>query len=233
MGRRVFLLTRPRWVPILRGEFVQERTRGAPLVLQPEEGDMKQLAEAWSGWMFGPMLSYNTMMAGFLDWQRENAEAFGRLLSSLYAIDLNGHGAVGGKPRHSDLYVGKTLSQTKTMTDSATLCFGFLSGDFNPLHFNEALAKRTRFEGRIAHGFHTASMFSGVLAELCPWCVYLRQEMEFTAPVRPGDRITAVGVVEDIDEKGVLTVGLLCRNERDQVVVRGKAILKKLKEVYQ
>ncbi|MEK6569125.1 MAG: enoyl-CoA hydratase, partial [candidate division NC10 bacterium] len=69
-------------------------------------------------------------------------------------------------------------------------------------------------------------------AELCPWCVYLRQEMEFTAPVRASDRITATGVIEELDERGVLTVGLRCTNQRDEVVVRGKAILKKLKEVY-
>ena len=194
---------------------------------------MKEITEAWSSWMFGPMLYCETMMAGMLDWQRESADAIGRLLSSLYGVELNGDGTVTREPRHSDLYAGKTLAHTKTITDSGTLYFGFLSRDFNPLHFNEALAQRTRFKGRIAHGFHTASLFSGVLAGLCPWCVYLRQEMEFTAPVRPGDKITAIGVIEEIDEKGVLTVGLQCKNQRDEVVVRGKAILKKLKEVYQ
>jgi 3-hydroxybutyryl-CoA dehydratase len=182
--------------------------------------------------VFGPMQYYETVMAGMVDWQRESADALGRLLSSLYGVELNGYGPVT-TPRNSDLYVGKTHSQTKTMTDSGTLYFGFLSRDFNPLHFNHALAERTRFKGRIAHGFHTASMFSGVLAELCPWCVFLRQEMDFTAPVRSGDKITAIGVIEEIDEREVLTVGLECKNQRDEVVVRGRAILKKLKEVYQ
>jgi 3-hydroxybutyryl-CoA dehydratase len=193
---------------------------------------MKEITEAWSTWLFGPMLYCETMMAALIDWQRDGADAVGRLLSSLYGVELNGYGVVAREPRHADLYVGKTLARAKTMTDSATLSFGFLSRDFNPLHFNDALARKTRFAGRIAHGFHTASLFSGVLAELCPWCVYLRQEMEFTAPVRPGDRITAVGVIEEIDPKGVVSVGLLCKNQRDEVVVRGKAILKKLKEVY-
>lgn len=194
---------------------------------------MRQITESWSNWMFGPMLYYETMVAGMFDWQKESADAFGRLLSSLYGVELNGYGAVIREPRHSDLYAGKTLAHTKTMTDAGTLYFGFLSRDFNPLHFNDALAQKTRFKGRIAHGFHTASMFSGVLAELCPWCVYLQQEMEFTGPVRPGDKITATGTIEEIDDKGVLTVGLQCTNQRDEVVVRGRAILKKLKEVYQ
>ena len=193
---------------------------------------MRQLTEAWANWAFGPMLVFEKLMTGILDWQRETPEAFGRLLSSLYGIELNGYGTGTRVPTAADLYVGKTLTHTKTMTDAGTLYFGFLSNDFNPLHFNEALAQKTRFKGRIAHGYHTASLFSGVLAELCPWCVYLRQEMEFTAPVRASDRITATGVIEELDERGVLTVGLRCTNQRDEVVVRGKAILKKLKEVY-
>ena len=154
-------------------------------------------------------------------------------MASLYGVERNGHGTGNGAPKHGDLYVGKTLVQTMTMTDSGTLSFGFLSGDFNPLHFNEALARRTRFKGRIVHGFHTASLFSGVLAELTPWCVYLRQEIEFIAPVRSGDQITAVGIIEAIDEKGVVTVSLHCKNQRDEVVVRGRATMKKLKEIYQ
>ena len=194
---------------------------------------MKQLAEAWSNWAFAPMFVFEKMMTGMLDWQRESPEAFGRLLASLYGIELNGYGKSVRTPKQSDLHVGKTLTHRKTMTEAGTLYFGFLSNDFNPLHFNEALAQKTRFKGRIAHGFHTASLFSGILAELCPWCVYLRQEMDFTGPVRAGDRITATGVIEEIDDKGVLTVGLKCINQRDEVVVKGRAVLKKLKEIYQ
>jgi len=51
-------------------------------------------------------------------------------------------------------------------------------------------------------------------------------------PRRAGDRITATGVIEELHERGVLTVGLRCTNQRDEVVVLGKAILTRLKEVY-
>ena len=193
---------------------------------------MTQLTERSSNGAFDQLVLSERVIDEAQRWYREDPEAFRRLFASLYSIELNGCGTGIGPPTAADLYVGKTLAHTKTMTDAGTLSFGFLSNDFNPLHFNEALAQKTRFKGRIAHGFHTASLFSGVVAELCPWCVYLRQEMEFTAPVRAGDRITATGVVEEIDERGVVTVGLRCTNQRDEVVVRGKAILKKLKEVY-
>jgi 3-hydroxybutyryl-CoA dehydratase len=194
---------------------------------------MAQLIERSSNGAFDQLDLSERIISEAQKWHQEDPEAFARLFASLYGIEVNGYGKGTRPPTAGELYVGKTLAHTKTMSDAGTLYFGFLSNDFNPLHFNEALAQRTRFKGRIAHGFHTASLFSGVLAELCPWCVYLRQEMEFTAPVRAGDRITATGVIEELDERGVLTVGLQCTNQRDEVVVRGKAILKKLKEVYE
>ncbi len=179
------------------------------------------------------MVHDKTLMTELLDRHQNGTYELGWVEAPVCGLKLNGNGGTPRGPTAADLYVGKSLILTKTITDVDTLSFGFLSLDFNPLHFNEALAQQTRFKGRIAHGFHTASLFSGVLAQLCPWCVYLRQEMEFTGPVRAGDRITATGVIEELDERGVLTVRLECTNQRDEVVVRGTAILKKLKEVYE
>ena len=158
------------------------------------------------------MVHDERLMAETRDGRQNATDELGWLAAPVCGLKLNGNGGVSRRPTASDLYVGKSLALTKTITDLDTLSFGFLSLDFNPLHFNEALAQQTRFKGRIAHGFHTASLFSGVLAELCPWCVYLRQEMDFTGPVRAGDRITATGVIEELDERGVLTVRLQSTN---------------------
>jgi 3-hydroxybutyryl-CoA dehydratase len=49
--------------------------------------------------------------------------------------------------------------------------FGDLSGDFNPLHFDEDWAKNTIFGGRIAHGILTASYISTAIG-----CTYPDQE---------------------------------------------------------
>jgi len=148
------------------------------------------------------------------------------------------HRAAGEQPvtpfpaNDSNLFVGKSLSLSKTITDLHTLYFGRLSLDYNPLHFDEALAQRTRFQGRIAHGMHTAALFSVVLAQLAPWCVYLRQDIEFTAPVRLGDVVTATGTIVEITAKSIVEVDLVARNQDHDVLVRGKALVKKLKEAY-
>lgn len=193
---------------------------------------MRELIQAWTTWTLAPLKGCQDVWEDFWRLQAEQGQALGRFLGSVTGLPGFGRGTATRRPQHADLSVGKRVEHTKTLTNAGTLFFGFLSLDFNPLHFNEALAGRTRFGGRIAHGFHTASMFSGVLAELCPWCVYLRQEMEFTAPVRAGDRITAMGTIEAIDAKGLVTVALECRNQRGETVVQGRAVLKKLKELY-
>jgi len=173
-----------------------------------------------------------SQMTQLVQCQREQVESLAKLLGSFAGSAGYGNAATT-LPKDSDLFVGKTLSVRKTMTDAQTALFGLLSLDFNPLHFNEELAARTRFQGRISHGFHTASLFSGVLSELTPWCVYLHQDMDFTAPVRPGDVITATGTIDEIDPRGVVQVSLVCRNQNEEVVVRGKAHVKKLREAYQ
>jgi len=194
---------------------------------------MNQVLDMFGAMTLLPMMYSQAMFTQVFQWQREQADALAKLVASVTGQEVLGGGTVKRHPEEADLFVGKTVSHTKTLTDMHTLFFGLLSLDFNPLHFNEELARRTRFGGRIAHGFHTASLFSGVLAELTPWCVYLKQEMEFLAPVRSGDVITAAGTIEAVDAKGVAQVALTCTNQNKEVVVRGKAVAKKLKEIYQ
>lgn len=137
-------------------------------------------------------------------------------------------------PKHSDLFIGKSLTKTKTYTEEAVVEFAKISLDFNPLHFVEQTARLTRFGGRIIHGLLIAeSLFSGVLSELTPWCVYLRQETDFRLPVRIGDKIKATGTIIEIKENGIIKVALFAVNQNDDMVIRGTAIMKKLDEMYQ
>lgn len=194
---------------------------------------MNQVFNMFGAMAMLPVMYSQALFTQALQWQREQADALTRLVASVTGHGSYGGGAVRRQPEDAELFVGKSVSHTKTLNDMHTLFFGLLSLDFNPLHFNDELARRTRFGGRIAHGFHTASLFSGVLAELTPWCVYLHQEMDFTAPVRSGDVITATGTIEEVDEKGQVRVALTCTNQHNAVVVRGRAVVKKLKEMYQ
>lgn len=113
------------------------------------------------------------------------------------------------------------LSQRRTFRD--------LSGDYNPLHFDEEWAKTTIFNGRIAHGLLTASFISTAIGMKLPGpgTIYLGQSMNFMGPVRIGDTITArVEVASLNDEKHRVTLKTLCTNQDQEVVIEGEAIIK-------
>src|SRR2546423_10603929 len=67
-----------------------------------------------------------------------------------------------------DLEVGQSETYTRTITEADVQQFGAVSGDLNPLHFDEEYAKTTLFRGRIAHGMLSLSYISTVLGTKLP-----------------------------------------------------------------
>ena len=139
--------------------------------------------------------------------------------------------------RIEDYRVGDTARFTKTITETDSALFAAVSGDYYPIHFNEELAKRTRFGGRIAHGGIAMGMISTVIGSplqgpgVCA-AVMRNLTFDFTAPVRFGDTLTAEAIVNGVNtERRLVSLELACRNQRDEVVLRGTAVIKVLKEV--
>jgi acyl dehydratase len=96
-----------------------------------------------------------------------------------------------GPPR-----VGQRAERTRDVSARDIESFTAISGDRNPLHYDEGFAKATKFGGIIVQGGVTSAILNAVVAEELPGpgTVFLHVEWSFRAPVRPGDRIT--GVVE-------------------------------------
>ena len=121
-----------------------------------------------------------------------------------------------------DLEVGMSRSLTKEVTDRDIELFAEVSTDHNPVHMDDAYAMDTIFGGRIAHGMLTAGLISAVIGEQLPGhgTVYLGQSLKFLAPVRPGDRVSAIVTVAEIDySKRRVTLDTRCE-------VDGKPVLK-------
>lgn len=100
-----------------------------------------------------------------------------------------------------DLSVGQSASYTRTVTEADVQKFGEVSGDFNPLHFDETYAKATIFRGRIAHGVLSLSFISTVLGTQLPGAgaIFLGATVRFKSPVRIGDTVTATCTVKEIN----------------------------------
>lgn len=124
-----------------------------------------------------------------------------------------------------DISIGLTRSRAKTVTAADIAAFGAVSGDLNPVHFDEAFAAATPFGGVVAHGMLSAALISAVIGEDLPGhgAIYLGQTLKFHAPVRPGDVVVTQCRVADLSvEKRRLVLDCMCRVE-DQIVLSGEA----------
>lgn len=114
------------------------------------------------------------------------------------------------------------------VTDEQIEAFARLSGDRNPVHFDDAFARRIGFEGHIAHGAVTASLLSAVLGMDLPGpgSVFLEQRVRFLAPVRPGDTITAALEVTRVrPDKPILTLAATITTQRGTRVADGELVV--------
>src|SRR5512139_2012941 len=93
----------------------------------------------------------------------------------------------------SELKVGDSAEFTKTVSESDVYLYAGVSGDLNPAHINETYSQGTFFKTRIAHGMLCAGFISAVIGMKLPGpgTVYVKQELNFRAPVRIGDTVTA------------------------------------------
>jgi 3-hydroxybutyryl-CoA dehydratase len=126
-----------------------------------------------------------------------------------------------------DLEVGMTASYDRMVTEDMIEQFAEVSGDFNPLHLDEAYAQTTMFKGRIAHGILSAGFISKIFGTEMPGkgSVYISQTLRFLAPVRIGDTVsTTVEVIEIDTEKRRVKFKSRCRVDRT-VVIDGDALI--------
>ena len=128
----------------------------------------------------------------------------------------------------TELSVGDAAEFAKTVSESDIYLYAGITGDLNPAHINEAYAKGTFFKTRIAHGMLAAGFISTVMGTKLPGpgTVYVKQDLNFLAPVHIGDTITArVEIMEVITEKNRLKLKTLCVNQDGTTVPDGEALV--------
>jgi acyl dehydratase len=124
--------------------------------------------------------------------------------------------------------VGQTARRSRTVTARDIELFTELTGDRNPLHYDEALASASRFGGIIVQGGVTSGLLNALVAEDLPGpgSVFLHVDWSFRAPVKPGDEITAeVEVLEQREDKPISTIRTTITNQDGTVVLDGTALV--------
>ena len=81
-----------------------------------------------------------------------------------------------------DLVVGQTASRTLTVTSEHVRLYTEISGDRNPLHYDEAFVAGTKFGRLVVQGGITTGVLHALVAQNMPGpgTVFLSQDWKFT-----------------------------------------------------
>jgi len=123
--------------------------------------------------------------------------------------------------------VGQKAELSREVTRHDIELFTAISGDKNPLHYDEQLAKATKFGGIVVQGGVTSAILNAVVAEKLPGpgTVFLHVDWNFTAPVRPGDFITGtVEVLKVRVDKPITVLKTTVTRDDHTVVLDGEAV---------
>lgn len=125
-----------------------------------------------------------------------------------------------------DIQAGDTASRSMTVTEDHVNSFAEMTGDHNPLHFDEEFAAGTKFGKPIVQGGLTTGLLHALVAMDLPGpgTVFLSQDWEFTNPVFIDDTITAEAEVMQVhEEKPVTQLAVEITRSDGEVVLEGEA----------
>lgn len=125
-----------------------------------------------------------------------------------------------------DLQVGQKATRSLELTAAHVQSYAEITGDHNPLHFDEAFAAGTKFGRLVVQGGLTTGLLHALVAMDMPGpgTVFLSQDWKFTAPVFIGDTITAEAEVASVHaSKPVCQLKVTIKRQDGEVVLEGEA----------
>jgi acyl dehydratase len=124
--------------------------------------------------------------------------------------------------------IGAHACRSRTVTERDIALFTEVTGDRNPIHYDQDIAAASRFGGIVAQGGVTSGLLNALVAEQLPGpgSVFLEVAWRFLAPVRPGDVITAQATVTSVrSDKPVTTLATRVTNQSGITVLDGTAVV--------
>jgi acyl dehydratase len=123
------------------------------------------------------------------------------------------------------LTVGQKAARSLTFTPAEVEAYAQITGDRNPLHFDEEFAAKTKFGRLVVHGGLTSGILNALVAEDLPGpgTVFMSQDLKYLAPVYVGDTITGeVEILKVHETKPVTQLRATVRRGDGEVVLEGE-----------
>ena len=125
-----------------------------------------------------------------------------------------------------NLSVGQKAARNITLTEDHVRKYAEITGDYNPLHFDEAFAAKTKFKRLVVQGGLTSGILKALVATDMPGpgTVFMSQNWKFTAPVYIGDTITGEAEVLSVHaSKPVTQLKIKVTRQTGETVLEGEA----------
>jgi acyl dehydratase len=111
------------------------------------------------------------------------------------------------------------------VTEQMVKKYGDVSGDFNPIHFDDSAAQEKGFPAKIIHGMLSMAIASNIVEPLTQRDYWVKMyDMKFLAPVLVGETITITGTILALENDNV-TIDLLVSNHTYPQVAKGRILL--------
>ena len=123
---------------------------------------------------------------------------------------------------------GEQFEHSFRFTQADVVKFADVTGDYNPVHLDEAYAATTPFKKPILHGFLSGSVFSKVFATIFPGpgSIYMSQTMVFKRPMYVDqDYVATFTIVEEEPTKGLLTIACKITDSNSKLCLEGEGKL--------
>ncbi len=125
-----------------------------------------------------------------------------------------------------DLTVGQKATRSLTLTAEHVQKYAEMTGDYNPLHFDEEFAAGTKFKKLVVQGGLTTGVLNALVAMDMPGpgTVFLSHDFKFIAPVYIGDTITGEAEVLSVhSSKPVTQLKITVTRQTGETVLEGEA----------
>lgn len=125
-----------------------------------------------------------------------------------------------------DVTVGQTAHRKMAVTAEMVAKYAEITGDYNPLHFDEEFVRQTRFRRPICQGGITTGLLHALVAMDMPGTgtVFMSQDWSFPRPVYIGESISAKATVMSVHSRHPQAdIAFTVTNQDDKEVLTGEA----------
>jgi len=129
----------------------------------------------------------------------------------------------------SELKIGDKVSNIKKFSKENVLSYLEISGDTNPIHYDDEYANNTSFKACIVPGIMVGSLFGGLLGSKLPGkgTIHLGQTMSFKSPVFINEEIKAtIEIIKIREDKPIITFKTICYKNNNEIAIEGEAVVK-------